>query len=220
MSKRTLATLIHGKGGARPIGNYSQSWVDSVHEGDGGYDLIGPKPQDGRDMLERELMVLRQNGGEQSAWDDVTGAELDPDLVKAARAEEMAYFKAMNAFERVPRSKIEEVGGKVVSTRWIDINKGDTSSPQYRSRLVGREYNNGKDDSLYASTPPIESLRMVLSYAATISPDDGLRHSFMVNDVSRAYFYAPARRNLFMELPPEDSEAQEGQVGWLNVSRY
>ena len=41
-------------------------------------------------------------------------------------------------------------------------------APQYRSRLAGREYNNYRDDSLYASTPPpIEALRVVLSYAAS-----------------------------------------------------
>ena len=42
----------------------------------------------------------------------------------------------------------------------------------------------------------------------------------MVNDVSRAYFYAPATRNLFIELPREDDEAQEGEVGRLNVCLY
>lgn len=42
----------------------------------------------------------------------------------------------------------------------------------------------------------------------------------MVNDVSRAYFYAPATRSLFIELPDEDDEAQEGEVGRLNVCVY
>ena len=42
----------------------------------------------------------------------------------------------------------------------------------------------------------------------------------MVNDVSRAYFYAPVKRSLFIELPSEDKEAKEGEVGRLNVSLY
>ena len=42
----------------------------------------------------------------------------------------------------------------------------------------------------------------------------------MVNDVSRAYFYAPATRSLFVELPSEDEEADMGEVGRLNVCLY
>ena len=34
------------------------------------------------------------------AWDDVTGAMLDPDLVKEARKAEMVYFKKMNRYEK------------------------------------------------------------------------------------------------------------------------
>ena len=58
-------------------------------------------------------------------------------------------------------------GGKLIDTRWIDTNKADELNPEYRSRLVGRELNDSKDDSLYASTPPLEALRVVLSWAAT-----------------------------------------------------
>ena len=42
----------------------------------------------------------------------------------------------------------------------------------------------------------------------------------MVNDISRAYFYAPAKRNLFINLPKEDLQAKHDEVGWLNVSLY
>ena len=42
----------------------------------------------------------------------------------------------------------------------------------------------------------------------------------MIYDASRAYFYAPSRRSLFIELPPEDLEAKEGEVGRLNVCFY
>ena len=33
-----------------------------------------------------------------------------------------------------------EAGGKVVTTKWIDINKGDAEAPNYRARLVVREF--------------------------------------------------------------------------------
>ena len=31
-------------------------------------------------------------------------------------------------------------GGKIIGTRWIDVNKGDEKNPVYRSRLVGKEF--------------------------------------------------------------------------------
>ena len=106
----------------------------------------------------------------------------------------------------------------MIDVRWIDTNKGDWEDPNYRSRLVGREFNTAKDDSLYASTPPIEALRVIVSHAATFrkggrtkgSYQGGRRRELMVNDVSRAYFYAPATRALFIELPEEDEEARPG----------
>ena len=96
--------------------------------------------------------------------------------------------------------------GENIGLRWIDINKGDYDSPNYRSRLVGRELNTCKDDSLYAATPHPETLRLNVSHAATIRRGGWSkgRHwreahrEMMVNDVSRAYFYAPATRSLFI----------------------
>ena len=50
----------------------------------------------------------------------------------------------------------------------------DTHSERYAvyvdniaDRLVGQEFNTGKNDELYASTPPLEVLRFVVSSAAT-----------------------------------------------------
>ena len=41
----------------------------------------------------------------------------------------------------------------------------------------------------------------------------------MVNDVSRAFFCAPARRQIFVELPAGDSDSK-ATVGELNYSMY
>ena len=127
----------------------------------------------------------------------------------------------MGGYTRVDKSEVELNGGKLVDARWLDINKGDMACPNYRARLVGREFNNHRDDSLYEATLPLESLRVVISHAATNLPgrSDGGRE-LMVNDVSRAYFYAPARRALYMKLPAEDAEALPNQVGKLNVCLY
>ena len=155
------------------------------------------------------------------AWDDVTGMGLDISKVKKAREEEMHFFKNMGAYTRVDKSEVELNGGKLVDVRWLVINKGDMACPNHRSRLVGREFNNHRDDSLYAATPPLESHRVVISHAATnmLGRSDGGRE-LMVNDVSRAYFYAPARRALYMKLPAEGTEALPNQVGNLGFCVY
>ena len=90
----------------------------------------------------------------QVAWDDAgSNATLKPELVVKARDTEMEYFKNMGVYEIVPRGQIDECGGKLIDARWIGTSKVDELNPEYRSRLVGREFNTGKDDSLYASTP-------------------------------------------------------------------
>ena len=47
-----------------------------------------------------------------------------------------------------------------------------------------------------------------------------MHRQLMINYVSRAYFYAPATRSLFVELPAEDGSAKPGEVGRLNVCLY
>ena len=40
----------------------------------------------------------------------------------------------------MPRSKAREKTGKPpITTRWVDVNKGDDENPNYRSRLVARQ---------------------------------------------------------------------------------
>ncbi len=68
---------------------------------------------------------------------------------------------------------------------------------------------------------------MILSHAATIRRGGkknewtNEEHSeLMIHDGSRAYFYAPATRSVLIELPAEDGDAPEGEVGRLNVCLY
>ena len=42
----------------------------------------------------------------------------------------------------------------------------------------------------------------------------------MINDVSRAYFYAKCTRDLYIELPPEDPEADPNFLGTLRLCLY
>ena len=73
-------------------------WRDTAHEEDGGMDAVGPRPQDGRDMLREEMMVVMTKNGEVQAWDEVSGKPLDPQLVAEARKVEMQYFESMGVY--------------------------------------------------------------------------------------------------------------------------
>ena len=131
----------------------------------------------------------------------------------------MTFIRKMQVYSRVPRAMQKMKGGQIIGVRWVDVNKGDSETPDMRSRLVGQEFNTGKNDELYASTPPLEALRFVISSAATWTPCGEQRH-VMVNDVRRAYFFAPSSRDIYIELPAEEREGSRDQLGKLNLSLY
>ena len=108
------------------------------------------------------------NFDEYIAWDDNTNVELDPRMVHKARQDEVEYVREMNLYIKVNIEEcIKMTGKKPIAVRWIDVNKQDKANPLYRSRLVGKEFNTHNDMTLYAATPPLEALRLILSIAAT-----------------------------------------------------
>ena len=96
------------------------------------------------------------------AWDDVTGKELDAQKVALARQEDVDCIHNTNLYTKVPRSKAKSQGAKVITVRWIDINKGDALNPKYRSRLVAREVKKDLRIDLFSATPPLEAMKMLL----------------------------------------------------------
>ena len=186
-----------------------------MHELEGGEDRVGSQRL-GIAELQRHMDSLYSRHGVPEAWDDMNDVFLDASAVRRARAEEMEFFKKLGVYKRVPRSRFAELNGKMTSVKWLDTNKGDRLNPNHRSRLVAREFNQGKDDTLYASTPPLEAMRLIVSHASTIDPENpNVRRDLMVNDVRRAYFYAMLQRLIFIKLPEEDDEAKEDEVGQL-----
>ena len=126
-----------------------------------------------------------------TTWDDVTGAELNPKAIKATRAEEIAYVRKTGLYAKVPiKECLMKTGIQPINTRWIDINKGDTANPNYRSKLIAREINTHKRDELSATTPPVEALKIILSMIACYNK----RKTVMINDISRAFFHTKAKR--------------------------
>ena len=178
-----------------PVGSYPSHWSDGMHDHDGHGLGTSVSNSEGEEKLVKELNALMRQYGVSYAYDDVSNAALEPELVRQARTLEMKFFSDMGVYTRVPRSTMN---GRIIKTRWIDINKGDSVRKNYRSRLVGKEFKTYADDSLYASTPPLEALRLIMSRAAT---DDGTVRELMVNDVARAYFHAKCTRDIYIELP-------------------
>ena len=106
-------------------------------------------------------------------------------------------------------------GKKPISVRWLDGNKGDDEECNYRSRLVAREIRKHGENPIFAPTPPLESLRTIVSLAATSIPgecehvrDPHSEHRTQISfiEISRAYFCAETDPNdpTYVELPKED----------------
>ena len=152
------------------------------------------------------------------AYDDVSGAQLDPKKVQQARREEVDYVRKMHLYDKVPITECRAKTGKnPITVRWIDINKGDSANPNYRSRLVAREINTYKREDLFAATPPLEALKLILSMTATSNRGEIV----MVNDISRAFFHAKAERDVYVQFAPEDMKpGEEGMCGKLRYSMY
>jgi hypothetical protein len=129
----------------------------------------------------------------------------------------MGYVRKMRVYDKVPRATCP---GRPIPVRWVDTNKGTESEPNYRSRIVAKELkatHPGDPAELYAATPPLEAVKMIISHAAS----GGTNRALMVIDIRRAYFNAPTRRPVFVDIPPEDWEVgDEGKCAKLNVSLY
>ena len=173
---------------------------------------------------------------ETSYWDDVSGKPLRPELVREARMEEISTVKQMGVWEVIPRPKNE----RVISTRWVDVNKRDEKQPKYRSRLMARElkkrYPGGVSgdahspswEDFYASMPPISALRTLFALATTrrVPGLDGRMRELprsqclVFLDIKKAHFWADARRRILVELPAETGVDTQKYVGLLRKSLY
>ena len=69
------------------------------------------------------------------------------------------------------------------------------------ARWVAKEYKTLARPELHASTPPLEALHIVLSEIATGEYEGKV---LALVHVRKTYLYAPTRRKVFVELPPED----------------
>ena len=143
----------------------------------------------------------------------------------------MKYFEDMNVYSKVPEAEAwGSTGRRPIGVRWVDTNKGDDAEPNYRSRLVAKDIRRKGEDAIFAPSPPLESLRSVLSLVATPKlwmTDEpkwcgGDRLQISLVDISRAYFNARTDpdKPVYVDLPREDPDWGKGLCGKLNVHMY
>ena len=127
-------------------------------ESDGSGKLAVPKEEEDHNVYLQDAV----------AWDDVNGSPLDPDMVRAARMEEIQFYRRMGVYVKVPLEECyQQTGRAPVGVKWVDHNKGDRERPNYRSRFVGQYFNDGTDACAFAATQPLDTLRVLLSSATT-----------------------------------------------------
>ena len=157
------------------------------------------------------------------AWDDVKGRPLNPKMVQEARDQEMGYVRHHKVYHYSSiKECFQKAGAAPIETRWIDTNKGDEENPSYRSRWVAKDFRKAWVEAIFAATPNIESVRLLLADAANnckVVGDLKENTHVMIIDIKRAYFYAPAQKDIYIKLPPEDPRAgEEGVCGKLSKS--
>ena len=80
----------------------------------------------------------------------------------------MEEFSKYKVYHKVSIQDCGNATGKApIDVRWVDINKGDDADPAYRSRLVAKEIKNDKRDEVFAATPPLEAVLLLLPEMAT-----------------------------------------------------
>ena len=92
---------------------------------------------------------------------------------------------------------------------------------------MAREYNTGdKRFEMFASTPGLQAMRLVISKALTHSSNNRSprrrKKALMILDVKTAFLYADVQRSIYINLPREDSmyTADNQYVGRLVKSLY
>ncbi len=110
---------------------------------------------------------------------------------------------------QVAGSTAPDLGATIISVTWIDINTDEEIFDNYKSRFVAREIKKDDRPDLFAAFPPLYALTAVISMCAIGSTGD----TILVNGVIRAYFGAPARRQVFATPPEEDDATGTNIVG-------
>ncbi|CAK0852608.1 unnamed protein product [Prorocentrum cordatum] len=160
--------------------------------------------------------------------DDLTGEVLDFEGAREARQGELDWCRGRQVWKKVPRREMLENGKRAVTLECIDTNKDDRTQPRYRSRLVAREIKKAMrpedrpdQAELFSAMPPLEAFKAMVAIFVGRANDayhDGESEEIIYKfcDISRAHFYGDVHREVYVELPEEEThDDPETMVGRL-----
>ena len=117
------------------------------------------------DLVEPEKDAKIEECG--TYMDDIKGLELQPELARKARREELEVVMQRGAYKVVPQSSMGR-GSKLIGIRWVESDKGAPGKPKVGSRLVCQEFARGHTpDDMFAPTPPLVATGWLLSEPAS-----------------------------------------------------
>ena len=87
--------------------------------------------------------------------------------------------------------------------RWVTHNKSDAGSHKIRCRDVATEVNHWNDATFYASTPPLEAIRLLAAQMAMKKKRNCKPLAMSFSDATKAYFNASTNRDIFVRPPTE-----------------
>ena len=139
--------------------------------------------------------------------------------VEKARKEEVGYMlKGRVWVERPVEECWQKTGKAPVSVRWVDTDKGVDGWVDVRSRLVARDFKGKgggkeKEDSLYASTPPLEALRMLCSKAAAPGRN-ARRRKMLFMDARKAHLNPKCAEEVYKKWQRRREQRKGCAVNW------
>ena len=100
--------------------------------------------------------------------DNISGGILPTDLIQQARKEEIDFMLDWVVCEEVSVDECwRAIGKRPLGSGWVDVNKGDTDTPNVRCRFVATKIAYCNDDDFFAAMPPLEALRTLISHVPT-----------------------------------------------------
>ena len=122
-------------------------------------------------------MTIKSGNYNDVHLDEYTGEALDGQRVREAIRDELLYFNCVVWHLRDSKVAKQDSADRVVRTRWVICNKGDSCKPDVRARLVATEVSDGHDDAFSSNTQPLEAITMLLSdFASRRFGPNGQRH--------------------------------------------
>ena len=163
------------------------------------------------------MLELDENAEElQNVFDNIIRVRLDPELLSASRKVEIDFMSRLDVYRKRPRNWATDKGIHVIPTKRVDVNRGDATRPEQRSRLCGKELKRW-DPLMPGPMGPFECVMLFLSKALMwkLGASGALAGKILLLDASRAHREAKATSEMAIELPPEEQVKGEDLIGEL-----